>query len=328
MWRVLVVLALAGCPGKPVPDPETLDDAFDALAEATVTDAPVNLIATDGAYGVALRNASFDLYDLTDPRAPALTASYDGLAGSDQRFVFTDDTIYALVSGDGGVHVYDLVRDAGAAATPAHHAVLPEMRLPVAVADEVFYAQDGLELDAIHAFDLRGLAAAPAGDVAVTATTTLEVGVGGLFELRVERGLLHAASSRGLLLFDLTDPLAPTTLSRIGLAQIDAYVYDGDHVVVMGVGPSQVVDLGDPAAPVARGTFDVPRPNGPIAIQDGYLYVPTGGGLYIVDVSERAAPDPVKTLTIFPDPQVVAPVGEQLIVGSPTYYRVYAGNRP
>jgi hypothetical protein len=52
----------------------------------------------------------------------------------------------------------------------------------------------------------------------------------------------------------------------------------------------QIVDVSDPAAPVAVGGFDLPYSASDVDVVDNFAYVVNGAGLYVLDVSDPAAP--------------------------------------
>ncbi|HSM15210.1 MAG TPA: hypothetical protein VLA66_14165 [Thermoanaerobaculia bacterium] len=150
--------------------------------------------------------------------------------------------------------------------------------------------------------DRRG----PAGPMAVSGAT-LALGAGG-----------------SLVVFDVTDLLAPVELGHVDLRRLAADVAVwGDVAVVAGGSGLDFVDLSDPLQPQLAGAVDG-EPSWSIArvaARDGFAYYPAPDGLHVVDFADPAAPAEV---ALFPagDPRDVVVRGPRVYLLSAAELRV------
>jgi len=103
------------------------------------------------------------------------------------------------------------------------------------------------------------------------------------------------------LCFDITDPLAPVTVSKIDLVDETAanqMVVDGDfaYITLEYPGSLEIVDITDPETPATVGSVALSDNNGGLTVVGDYAYVGAAGGLCIFDISDRHDPTFVTNL--------------------------------
>ncbi len=192
----------------------------------------------------------------------------------------------------------------------------------VAVSGSWAYFADYSPRTGVHVIDMSDLEnPVPAGFVAT--------GNSGIREMRVEGGVLYAASRRGgLLTIDVSDPSSAALLGSCdsipdvlavevvgGLAYIAGRDWDGEE----DLGLFRIVDVSDPATPVDLGGVSWPINEGvAIAVRSDHAYIAAyEAGLHVVDVSDPSSPALVQTL------DMGGPVSSVRVSGSRAYVTAY-----
>ena len=122
-----------------------------------------------------------------------------------------------------------------------------------------------------------------------------------------EGGLVCAASSsRGLVVLDLADVLNPLPISVTPLEfSADRLCQSGAFAFLQGGEDLRIINLEDPAEPVAMGGLQLPVSGRGIALVGDFLFVfGTSGQLMRVDVSDPEEPVLLPTLALSPIIQI------------------------
>jgi hypothetical protein len=127
-------------------------------------------------------------------------------------------------------------------------------------------------------------------------------------DVRIVAGYAHCIASDGLVIYDISDPSAPDSISElllpgqghgIHVTGSFAYIADGSYGL-------QIVNVLDRANPFVVGSYDTPDVALGIFVSGLYAYVAdAGSGLQIIDVSNRSNPQLVATF----DNYAGAPLG-------------------
>jgi hypothetical protein len=111
------------------------------------------------------------------------------------------------------------------------------------------------------------------------------------YAVHVADGFLHLGTQTGLHVYDLDDPEAPKLLSTVIMPDVRTIAAEGSHVYAATWGGAlHVVDIGDPAHAVLRGSLDVDAIG--LAARGGYVYA-TSSSLLIVDAARPDTPEVV-----------------------------------
>lgn len=133
-----------------------------------------------------------------------------------------------------------------------------------------------------------------------------------------------ASGESGLAIVDLTDPAAPVMLGQAtGIGDATAVAIDGDTAcVASGFDGLYTVHIGDPGAPVMLGHWDTPgeAESYDVAIKGDLAFLAeqpdwgadplVGGGLRVVDMSNRSDPQPIGYCDTREEGQAVAVRGD------------------
>jgi hypothetical protein len=107
---------------------------------------------------------------------------------------------------------------------------------------------------------------------------------------------------RGLKVFDVSNPASPSlvrTLNRASMEDID--IRDNHAYITVGVGGLEIFDVTTPSNPISRATIATPN-NGlviGVSVIENYAVVTdySFDRMYVIDVSNKAAPSIVRTYT-------------------------------
>lgn len=217
-------------------------------------------------------------YDITDPSTPVAIGS---LSMSAFRLDASAQQLYAA-GFDDGLQIVDVTDPTlpsviGAVDTPGY-------TKSIAVSGSLVFADGGVE--GVRIFDGSN----PLSPVEIATTG----GPNGAWDLTVSEDVLYAATSSRLEIFDVTDPLTPVQLSSVhngamGVAIRGEYAYVASSLY--GDGSLIVIDIGDPASPITRGTAALPGGARTVAVEGAHAYVTVlNDGLRIVNVTSPTNP--------------------------------------
>jgi hypothetical protein len=236
-------------------------------------------IADDIAY-VADWFSGVHLYDLGEPRRPALLASFH-TEGSSKGVAVRDGVAY-IADDDHGLQILDV----------------SDPRRPVRIAE---LATPGLAYTPVLDGDRLYLASHRGGFVVIDVAdpraprTLAHVDTPGkAWSLRVRDGILYVADDdSGLLVFDVRDPRAPREIGRFdpgGAAEEVLLDKERAYVAFFDRGV-YVLDIRDPAAPVELGHVATPGNARGLDHRGNLLYIADWlAGVQVVDVSDPAQP--------------------------------------
>jgi hypothetical protein len=223
----------------------------------------VNVIGSDvkvaGNYAYLGGNHKFYVVDISDPDAPAVADSTDV---NDYVWKIDLDGGYAYLAEEGaGFQIVDITE-------------------PTSVT--VVGTVDADSLGYVGA--IMGI-----GQIAYVAAT---------LPTPPQKGFLH--------IFDVSNPASPTLITSVELPPFPQGLdVVGTHAYVTTGSTLQIVDIGNPLSASLVGGVNVSSAAGTVTVRDEVAYVGnirgvggTGDGLYIVDVSNPAAPAVIDTVLI------------------------------
>lgn len=120
------------------------------------------------------------------------------------------------------------------------------------------------------------------------------------YAAEIDGDYLYAVGEYKMVVLSLANPAVPDSVSQwLGNGFKDVDVQGGYAYLVSASAGLVIVDVGNPAAPVAAGTLSVPGGAWSVAVGAGYAYVGDGnGGLHVVDIGDPANPQDLGTVDL------------------------------
>lgn len=240
----------------------------------------MNLFDVDvsGAFAYFTQHATMVKYDISQPDAPHLLATYD--LGSPHRAAVANDLVYVITYGTLAVLDPQSTMPTG---------LIAELTLghPVAlwVQDELAFVVDGDgELEIVDIRQRDSLA-----------SVGKHVGIAGAFALAVVSDTVYLANiDQGVQVIDIADPEHPTQIAaaRFRPGAYDLAVKDRYLYVAAGQSDLKIFALTDTVTPTLVYTYTALPGAYQVEIAGNIAFVTSGGGglIYIFDVSEPAVP--------------------------------------
>ena len=250
--------------------------------QATVSGTKVYIADRDG----------IQVYDVTTPASPTFAGRIEvQTPASGKAFGLTvDDGVAYVAYGDAGLRILDASNPAGGLTKLATLDVRDgdegEARQVALSGDYAYVAARKADVRVVNVSD-------PANP---TIVTTLDVEEAG--DVAVDGTTLAVATGTGIVLFDLTDPAAPTQIfASADLGYADRVGVSGDYAYAVTTGSNfRIFDISDRSAVTLAGTVETggDYSEGRISIVGDRAYT-TNGDLIAIDISNKAAPTIVGT---------------------------------
>jgi hypothetical protein len=246
------------------------------LGGVTAQNFPSDLALSGGVAVVA--GSGVELFDVSDPTAPAFVGDLAGYHRSSARIAIVDDIVYQVMfyQGTGFTSHELLVIDIG---DPAFPVVLTTLDLPdgtktITTHESVAYI--GGAAGEVHLYDIS----VPAQPQLIESWT-----IPGAFDQVAGSGSLFVSGHEsGLDIYDLTDPLYPQHVSGLpslrlirGVALHGSFVYVGE--LLDGL---TIIDIADPASPFIAGRANVPFNTDDVALFGDLILVAGTEGVQVL----------------------------------------------
>jgi len=255
-------------------------------------------ISGDRAY-VGGFGAGLAVLDLSDPVAPVMLGEVT-TGGAYGALALGPDRLY--VAGYEGVEILAVPGDlsvapVGALDTPGH-------ARSIAGTGEYVFVSDGDLPDGVLVVDVSDPSSPTVAAAIPTPTAT--------GDLAIEGDHAYVVLQTGLAVYDVSDPEAPTPVGSLAIDPGRLAVSGGFAYLVGGwPGTLSVVDVSAPAAPALVTSYEIAYDNfNGIAVFGNRVYLPSVfEGVFIVDVSNPAAPSLLGVMDTPAGPRDVAVVG-------------------
>jgi hypothetical protein len=248
-----------------------------ALGSAAAQGFPGDL-AMSGGIAVVASGSGVELFDVSDPTAPALVGDLVGYGRSSARIAIVDDIVYEVLfyQGTGFTSHELLVIDIG---VPAFPVVLTSLPLPdgtktITTRGSVAYI--GGAAGEVHLYDIS----VPSQPQLIESQA-----IPGAFDQVVGSGnFIVSGHENGIDIYDLTDPLHPQHVAGLpsldlvrGVALHGSTVYVGE--LLDGL---TVIDIADPASPFIVGRTNVPYNTDDVALFGDLILVAGTEGVQVL----------------------------------------------
>ena len=264
---------------------DTRDATDNSVAARSVADDLASEVQVVENYAYVVTDRGLQIVDMAEGDSPAVVGTFE-LQQPAEHLDVADGHVY-IAAGQSGLKIID-VADPTQPVEVGVYAALDAVT-DVQVKDNVAYVID--PWSGLHLIDVEN----PTVPVEIAQYDT--PGLAGNVTVAENRAFVidHQA---GLLVIDVADATAPVLQSVYRMPQVvEAVLTTEDQqvaYVAAGVDGLWIVDLADPAAPVAVGKVELSGSTIGLAAVDDYLYVAAGeSGLYVLDISDPLAPNEV-----------------------------------
>ncbi|MCP4546377.1 MAG: hypothetical protein GY835_07920 [bacterium] len=252
---------------------------------------------------------NFQIFDISDPAAPTVTATVS-MPGYSYDTVKSGDYCYTLFGAN--FTTFD-VSDPAAPVAVAE-LTLPEPLNTVELLDNLAYVTSND--DEIYIIDISE-GASPS----LAATIPFDGNQSHPFCLRFRGNYAYIGLMDGLLIYDITDPLAPLFVSYLNNYWVADLDLAGDFAYIVGENYGLlVVDVSDPAAPFVEMEMPLGMFSSAIDVEGGYAYVGVGTmsgyEVSIVGINNLAQLEMAGTAGVTGEPRKVAWGDDVACVGS------------
>jgi hypothetical protein len=252
------------------------------LGALPLASSPQAVAAAAASVYISLSTGTVLLADMSDPLAPVLVSTFEGLATSSEVCVV--DSLVGIVNGTSGLF---LVRFDSAPSDSAR--VVGQYDVPGytrGVATSGSYVYLAARSDGLRVLDISNRAAPREAAVLDLGSAAMAVEVVG------DRAYVTADDS-GLVVVDVTEPSRPAVLGNVSFH--DARGLCVEDSLVYAVTPDnwlRIIDVSDPADPAIVGQVELDDDANDVDVAGRYAYVAADdrAGLVVVDVGDPSQP--------------------------------------
>ncbi len=242
--------------------------------------------------GTTLYTGVLKAIDVSDPKNPSVVAEYDmvtgvdsfGLRHSGNPVVHKGHALVPINSYVEVINVEELTLG-----VPRRNLPLPSLAFSSHLKDKYLYLSDLVgEIAIVDVTD-------PLGPVSLGATYP-NVDIGAIAGMRANYGYLYISSLRGLSIFNVTVPTAPTYVRTIGAAEIPDFYwlgqidFKGNIGYLTGGAQLQIVDFSNPTSPTPVGMYKSNHGPQGITVEGDIAYVTSSFDVEVLDIGNPVAP--------------------------------------
>ncbi len=291
-----------------------------------------NQVTVEGRYAYAIADG-LDIFDIGDPHHLSRVGSYAALTSATDMTVVGPNLLVTEMdlsrghAARGSLHIVDVSQPAHPVevnlyptSTPAYgvsaegdfvylataaQLMVLNISDPRHIADVSTYSASGTMTDIMAVGDRLYLASASGDslhivDIArperplylgsyITPKSAQQVALAG-------RYAFVADSARGLIVIDVSDPLAPLPVSASEPCYAWGVALQGDYAYLAAY-DLRILNISDPLHPVQVGAVPIPQLAERVAVSGPHAYVAAGKNFVIVDITNPAGPRVVSELT-------------------------------